>query len=81
VTLDVTSEIDNQFEPWYVYLFHMLVGHHGVFSLSPIFVFTVIGLTFLLKQRANPLKNLALPTVFLTVVLFGFYIFFSTVDS
>jgi hypothetical protein len=77
VTLDVTSGIDNQFEPWYVYLFHMLVGHHGVFSLSPIFVFTVIGLTILLKQPENPLKDVALLTIFLTVVLFVFYIFFA----
>jgi hypothetical protein len=77
VTLDVTSGIDNQFEPWYVYLFHVLVGHHGVFSLSPIFVFTVIGLTILLKQPENPLKDVALLTIFLTVVLFVFYIFFA----
>lgn len=77
VTLNVTTGIDNQFEPWYVYLFHMLVGHHGVFSLSPIFVFTVLGLTFLLKQSANPLKELALLTIFLTVVLLIFYIFFA----
>ena len=59
VTLNVTNGIDNQYEPWYVYLFHMLVGHHGVFSLSPIFVFTVIGLILLLKQPVNPLKGFA----------------------
>jgi hypothetical protein len=77
VSLSVTNGIDNQYEPWYVYLFHMLVGHHGVFSLSPIFVFTVIGLILLLKQPVNPLKGFAFLTVFLTAVLFVFYIFFT----
>jgi hypothetical protein len=43
--------IDNQYEPWHVYLFHMLIGHHGIFSLSPIFVFTVLGL---IRQLGSP---------------------------
>jgi hypothetical protein len=30
-------------EPWPVYLFHMTFGHHGVFSLSPIFLFSATG--------------------------------------
>jgi hypothetical protein len=75
VTLNVTTGIDNQFEPWYVYLFHMLVGHHGVFSLSPIFVFTVIGLAFLLNQPPTR-SDLALLTIFLPWFC-SFYIFFA----
>jgi len=77
VTLNVTGEIDNQYEPWYVYLFHMLVGHHGIFSLSPIFVFTVLGTILLLREPANPLRHLAFLTVALTVILFIFYLFFA----
>ena len=26
-----------------VYFLHMTVGHHGVFSLTPIFMFAVLG--------------------------------------
>jgi len=77
VTLNVTGGIDNQYEPWYLYLFHMLAGHHGIFSLSPIFIFTVIGVILLLRQPANSLRGVALLTVFLTVVLLIFYLFFA----
>ena len=30
-------------EPYGVYLFHMTLGHHGVFSLTPIFLFSLFG--------------------------------------
>ncbi|HVN83030.1 MAG TPA: hypothetical protein VMW38_28870 [Terriglobia bacterium] len=49
--------IDNQYEPWHVYLFHMLVGHHGIFSLSPIFVLTVLGLIRQLRPSKLPLSS------------------------
>jgi hypothetical protein len=42
--LQFPEGIDNQFEPWYLYLFHMLIGHHGIFSLSPIFILSFLGL-------------------------------------
>ena len=29
-------------EPYWVYLFHLTVGHHGIFSLTPIFVFSAL---------------------------------------
>jgi hypothetical protein len=77
LTLNVTTGIDNQYEPWFVYLFQMLIGHHGIFSLSPIFVFTVLGSVVLLRQPGNPLRDFALLSIFLTVVLFVFYLFFA----
>jgi len=49
--LQFPEGIDNQYEPWHIYLFHMLIGHHGIFSLSPIFVLTVLGL---IRQLASP---------------------------
>jgi hypothetical protein len=30
-------------EPYWVYLFHMTFGHHGIFSLTPIFLFSIWG--------------------------------------
>ena len=30
-------------EPYWVYLFHMTFGHHGIFSLTPIFLFSAWG--------------------------------------
>jgi hypothetical protein len=30
-------------EPYWVYLFHITLGHHGIFSLTPIFLFSIWG--------------------------------------
>jgi hypothetical protein len=30
-------------EPYWVYLFHMTFGHHGIFSLTPLFLFSAWG--------------------------------------
>ena len=66
--------IDSQYEPWYVYLFHMLIGHHGIFSLSPIFVFTVAGIwRVLARPGKQPLRAFALLAAGLTVLLLAFY--------
>ena len=35
-------------EPYAIYLFHMTFGHHGVFSLTPIFLFSALGAVRLL---------------------------------
>jgi hypothetical protein len=66
------SGIDNQFEPWYVYLFHMWLGHHGVFSLTPVLLFVGIGLARALKQ-ADQWTPFAFILVGLTILLAGFY--------
>ncbi len=35
--------LNDQPEPYWVYLFHMTLGHHGIFSLTPIFLFSALG--------------------------------------
>ncbi|PYV43681.1 MAG: hypothetical protein DMG06_09695 [Acidobacteria bacterium] len=77
LVIHVSDGIDNQFEPWYLYLFNMLLGHHGIFSLSPIFIFTVFGIALVVGQPGNPLKAYGLLTVLLTTVLLIFYTFFA----
>jgi hypothetical protein len=69
--------IDKIFEPWPVYLFHMLVGHHGIFSLSPIFIFTLIGIWSSLRSRGSQLRAFAALAAFLTFLLLVFYTFFA----
>ena len=73
--------IDNIYEPWPVYVFNMLIGHHGIFSLSPIFVFTVIGGWSSLRSRESPLRVLAALAAFLTLLLVVFYTFFTGIRS
>lgn len=66
--------IDNQHEPWYVYLFHMLLGHHGVFSLTPIFLFSAIGLARTLSHGERSWWLVAALALGLTVLIVAFYI-------
>ena len=35
--------LNDQPEPYWVYLFHLTLGHHGIFSLTPIFLFSALG--------------------------------------
>jgi hypothetical protein len=62
-------------EPYGVYLFHMTLGHHGVFSLTPIFVFSLIGALRLAfgSRHGGRMRALAWVTLLLTVALFAFY--------
>jgi len=71
------SVIDNIYEPWPVYMFHMLVGHHGILSLSPIFIFTLFGVWRSLRSPENPLRAFAALAAFLTLLLLVFYTFFA----
>jgi hypothetical protein len=71
----VGKGIDNMYEPWPVYLFHMLIGHHGIFSLSPIFIFTLMGVWSSLRSPGSPLRAFAALAAFLTLLLLVFYTF------
>jgi hypothetical protein len=59
-------------EPVGVYLFHMTLGHHGVFSLTPIFLFSVYGAVREIVRRGK-LSGIAWMTIALTVAMFAFY--------
>jgi len=48
--------IDAQHEPKLVYLTHMLLGHHGIFTLTPIFVLSAVGLWGLMRDSKTPHK-------------------------
>jgi hypothetical protein len=56
-----------------VYAFHCLLGHHGLFSLTPIWLLSVWGLLLWLRGERNPQWWLAAAIAVLTVVVLGFY--------
>jgi hypothetical protein len=60
-------------EPMPVYLFHMTFGHHGVFSLSPIFLFSIYGALRTIFGKGRPLKAVSWVTLLLTVAMLAFY--------
>ena len=62
------------------YLLHMTVGHHGVFSLTPIWILSIFGCVGLLKYGDLTLKQLAAMTLLLTTVCFAFYLMRPVMD-
>jgi hypothetical protein len=75
-----------------MYAFHVLIGHHGIFSLSPVFLLALAGMIAALvwwrrgrkpletselkaeSQGTPRLRMVGLLTLFVTVVVVGFYI-------
>lgn len=55
------------------YAFHMSFGHHGYFSLTPIWLISLCGLLFCATQRNDKMQLLALMTLALFAVCFVFY--------
>ncbi len=56
-----------------LYLFHMTFGHHGVFSLTPLFLFSIYGCCRNLAVRGRPLRSVSALTLGLTVAMLAFY--------
>jgi hypothetical protein len=56
-----------------VYLFHMVFGHHGIISLTPIFLFSAYAVFEHLRGRTRQLTALAWLTALLTVAMLAFY--------
>ena len=57
-----------------IYLLHCLVGHHGIFSLSPIFLVGLLTVSPRIRREKSPLVELAAWTGLLTIVVLGFYL-------
>ena len=58
-----------------VYALHVLIGHHGVFSLSPVWILSVVGLgMWLCRRDDHRLRELALMIAAVSVVCVIFYL-------
>lgn len=68
------SSVDNGEPSKLVYAFHCLLGHHGVFSLTPIWLFSVWGIFLWLRSANRSLIGLALMIGGLTLIVLLFYI-------
>jgi hypothetical protein len=55
--IDFASRRENRAQ----YGFHFLLGHHGVFSLSPMFLFSMVGMVLIWRHRKNTNPRAALP--------------------
>jgi hypothetical protein len=57
------------------YLFHMTLGHHGFWSLTPIFFFSLLGLTRLLRAKRMPLEVVKWLCVLASAGLLGAFLY------
>jgi hypothetical protein len=78
----------SQRESRLVYAFHFLLGHHGVFSLTPVWILAVLGAIWSIRpegkarageangtdQRTRALRLVAVFTLLLTVVVTAFFL-------
>jgi hypothetical protein len=55
------------------YAFHVLVGHHGIFSLTPMWLVSLVGLGMALANRRS--REIAIAIALVTMVCLAFYIF------
>ncbi|MGI8979768.1 MAG: hypothetical protein ACR2FY_11140 [Pirellulaceae bacterium] len=67
------SSVDNGEPSQLDYAFHCLLGHHGVFSLTPIWLFSVWGTFLWLRSPNRSLAGLVLMIAGLTVIVLLFY--------
>jgi hypothetical protein len=72
--LDLDALNENP-EPYWVYLFHMTLGHHGIFSLTPIFVFSAVGATRLLGGGGRFLNFWTGITFVAVLGMTGYYLY------
>ncbi|MEN1678692.1 MAG: hypothetical protein AAGJ46_03815 [Planctomycetota bacterium] len=58
------------------YALHVLAGHHGVFSMTPLWLLTAAGLTVSVARGGRDERELALLVLALSVICLTFYIGF-----
>jgi hypothetical protein len=57
-----------------VYLLHCTFGHHGIFSLSPVFLLALVAWLIPGIARRSPLRDWVWLSAGLTVIVVGFYL-------
>ncbi len=77
---DNRSLVDRGERSRFVYLVHATVGHHGFWSLTPIFLLAVLGIGQWSLGRAPAPPVLAWLAIAMTVMVFAFYVSRETHD-
>ncbi|MCE9530079.1 MAG: hypothetical protein K8T89_02920 [Planctomycetes bacterium] len=66
--------IDFAREAKWKYTLHMMVGHHGLFSLTPIWLFSLIGMLGLGRGKTPAIQALNVLGLLVTMVVIAFYV-------
>ena len=82
--LENKSDVDRGEESPELYAFHWLFGHHGIFSLTPVWLFSFAGMIALLLgvkiAGRYPMRWLGLMGVLITGVVLAFYMTRPSID-
>lgn len=74
---DKKSEVDRGQDSFELYLFHMLFGHHGIFSLTPIWLLSLAGMLALMFGAklggGFQMRWLGLMGIALSIIVIAFY--------
>jgi hypothetical protein len=63
------------------YALHVLIGHHGIFSLTPMWILSIVGLAMMMRRRDDDdLRPLALLAGTVSIAVIGFYLLRPQVD-
>jgi hypothetical protein len=63
------------------YAFHALVGHHGIFSLTPVWILSAVGLgLWIVRPEDRKLRELAVLAAGVSAVVVGFYLLRPQID-
>jgi hypothetical protein len=62
------------------YAFHATIGHHGIFSLTPLWLFSYFGIGIWLRSRDRTWQGLAASILLLSLVCFAFYVARGQID-
>ncbi|MAX35517.1 MAG: hypothetical protein CME33_02995 [Gimesia sp.] len=68
------QDLDRNLDSPLVYFFHCTLGHHGIFSLSPIYFLTLFSWFRLAKYKTHILRPLLWISLIISVIVFGFYL-------
>jgi hypothetical protein len=67
-------DLDANNEPLSAYLFHCVLGHHGLLSLSPVLVLSVMGSLLAARAARGMLRLLIFAGVLMTLITLAFYL-------
>lgn len=65
---------DQNPEPWWVYLLHLTIGHHGIFSLTPVVLFSFWAMFRSMFGIDHRLRTFSWLTLVLTAAILAFYV-------
>lgn len=74
------SQVDQGEPDQVAYVFHVLIGHHGIFSLTPIWILSLAGMISLCFATHLNLRWFGVASIAITVAVIAFYVMRPEID-